>query len=78
MEHWDADYLGKDLEPPLVVQAQGAGDGATDGSTRRKIVEQREQLRGAVLKVALSRHPDQRQRAEMAWRNRDKLVTSWL
>ena len=73
-----ADYLGKDLEPPLVVQAQGAGDGATDGSTRRKIVEQREELRGAVLKVALSRHPDQRQRAVMAWRNRDKLVTSWL
>ena len=57
---------------------EGAGEGANDGSTRRKVVQQREELRGAVLKEALTRLPNQRLRPVMAWNNRDKLATAWL
>ncbi len=68
-------YLGQDLVSPLNSPVEGAGDGSIDGSTRRKIVQQREELRGAVLKVALARLPNQKLRPVMAWNNRDKLST---
>ena len=71
-------YLSQDLVSPLNSPVEGAGDGANDGSTRRKIVQQREELRGAVLKVALARLANQKLRPVMAWNNRDKLSTSWL
>ena len=73
-----ADYLGQDLGGALSVQVEGAGEGAVDGSTRKKVVQQREELRGTVLKVALSRLPDISLRPVSAWPNRDKLTSSWL
>ena len=42
----------------------------------KKVVKQREALRGAVLKV--SRIPDISLRPVSAWPNRDKLTSSWL
>ena len=48
-----SDFLGDELGAPLAVSVEGIGDGSTDGSTRKKIVEQRETLRGATLSKAL-------------------------
>ena len=44
-----SDFLGSGLELPLAADANAIGEGSTDGSTRKKIVEQREKLRGLVL-----------------------------
>ena len=54
------DYLGEELEGVLAMTVEGVGEGSTDGSTRRKVVEQREQLRGSEL------HPDQLARPVLA------------
>ena len=63
---------------PLYRSVEGAGDGREDGGTRRLIVQQREELRAAVLTEALSRYPDPKKRQVVAWANRDKLCTAWL
>ena len=63
---------------PLKEEAEGAGEGREDGGTRRLIVQQREELRAAVLEEALSRYPDPTKRQVLAWTNRDKLCTAWL
>ena len=57
---------------------EGAGQGAVDGSTRKKVVEQREELRGAVLTEAMSRLDNPQLRPICAWLNRDKLASAWL
>ena len=44
-----------------------------DGSTRKKISEEREKLKAEVLKKGPSEHPDRAARAVIAWKNRDKL-----
>ena len=71
-------FLGQDLEGHLAVQAQGIGGGSVDGSTRKAVVQQREDLRGAVLTEALGRMDHSTQRPVRAWTNRDKLSSSWL
>ena len=53
-----ANYLGQELVGALAVAVEGAGDESVDGSTRKKIVQQREELRGSVLKEALARLAD--------------------
>ena len=70
-------YLGQELDGHLAVPIEGVGEGSVDGSTRRSVVQQREELRGAVMKEALSRL-DSTQRPVRAWLNRDKLSSSWL
>ena len=52
-------YLDKQLEGLLAAEAQGAGDGSEDGSTRRKVTIMLEDTRAAVLKKALEQYPDQ-------------------
>ena len=71
-------YLCQEVQEPLASKVESAGNGSEDGSTRSKLVQQREELRGAVLKEALSRMKGQRKRPVLAWLNRDKLTTSWL
>ena len=73
-----AEYLGQKLESPLNVLIEGAGEGSVDGSTRRSAVQQREELRGAVMDEALTRLTDLTSRPINAWSNRDKLSSSWL
>ena len=55
-----ADFLGQEVEGVMAVTVDGVGEGRTDGSTRKKLVEQREKTRGLVLGKALEQHPDQR------------------
>ena len=45
---------------------------------RKAVVQQRRELRGTVLKVALTRLTDLNARPVTAWPNRDKLSSSWL
>ena len=61
-----------------MLNCEGAGEGATDGSTRQKLVKRLEEVRGAVFSEALKRKPDTRARQVLAWNNRDKLSTAWL
>ena len=71
-------FLGQDLEGHLAVAVEGVGQGSVDGSTRRSVTQQREELRGAVLEEALARHNNLSQRPVLAWANRDKLSSAWL
>jgi hypothetical protein len=73
-----ADYLGQELMSPLSSPVEGAGDGSNNGSTRRKVVQQREELRGGVFQEAMARMPNRKLRPCLAWSNRDKLATAWL
>ena len=71
-------YLGQDITGSLAIEAESAGQGATDGSTRRKITAEREELRGAVMNEAIYRMTNSKARAAVAWHNRDKLSSAWL
>ena len=74
-----AEYLGQDVTPgPLTEDVVGAGCGSEDGSTRRAVVRQLEEVRGATLKENLSRHSNPTQRQVLAQLNRDKLSAAWL
>ena len=62
----------------MAVDVSGAGEGSVNGSTRRKIVEVREKLRGNVIKKALELHHDQNARPVQVWPQLDKLSSAWL
>ena len=66
------------MEGANSVEVSGVGDGSVNGSTRKKLVEQREKLRGAVLGKALELYPDQQARPVMVWPQMDKLSSAWL
>ena len=44
-----SEFLGQDLEGHLAVQVNIVGGELVDGITRKAVVQQREELRGAVL-----------------------------
>ena len=71
----------KPLDSRSTPLSTGIGEGSTDGSTRKKTVEQREKSWGRVLERVLSLHPDQSSRGPRpvwSWRQRDKMSSSWL
>ena len=71
-------YLGQELKGSLAVDAKAAGQASTDGSTRRRITAEKEELRGAVMNECIARMSNTKQRAAAAWQNRDKLSSAWL
>ena len=73
-----ANYLGVELEAPLSSEVDSAGDSQVDGSTRRKLVQQRESLRHQVLTKALKDYPDRHFRPATVYPNFDKLSGAWL
>ena len=72
------DFTGIELEAPLSISAEGIGEGSSDGSTRKKTVDQRESLRGTALTKALERHENRAARPVWVWPQRDKLSSAWL
>ena len=72
------EYLGEELEGALSWCVEGVGDGSVNGGTRKKVVEQREKLKGLVLKKALELHPNQSARPVIVWPEMDKLASAWL
>ena len=71
------EFLGQELEGTLATEVLGVGEGSVTGSTRKKVVEQREKLRGSVLSKALTQYPDQQARPVMVWPQMDKLSSAW-
>ena len=49
--HEISEYLGEELSGPLSVSVEGAGEGSTDGSTRKALVVQLESLRHKTRQV---------------------------
>ena len=56
----------------------GIGDGSIKGDTRTEIVSARERTRAQLLSKALSLYQPKKARPVLAWRQRDKLSSSWL
>lgn len=74
-------YLGKELEQeggPLATPLPGLGEGRVDGSSRAKVVQQREEIRAAVLNQALQHYPDQTARPVWAFPQLDKISQAWI
>ena len=71
-------YLDEEVNGHLSVPPEGLGEGATDGSTRAEVTEQREKLRVSVLEKALAEYEDQTARPVMSWKQRDKLSSAFL
>ena len=71
-------YLREEASGQLTFPVEGMGDGSVDGSTRAKVVEEREELRAKVLKQALADYPDSTARPVWSWKQRDKLSTAFL
>ena len=71
-------YLGEELGGALALPVEGAGDGSTDGSTRKVVVTQLENLRHKVLTKSLKEWHVRTDRPVWSWPNRDKLSTAWL
>ena len=59
---------------PLV----GIGEGSVSGDTRGEMVSAREKTRALLLAKALSLHRPKKARPAWAWRQRDKISSSWL
>ena len=66
------------LEGPLSLPVVGAGDGSMDGSTRKKITVQLEDIKLAVLSKAIEDHPVRHARPVTMFRQLDKLSGAWL
>ena len=71
------DYLGKELSGAMGMGPDIAAELPEGGSSRQIVTEQREELREAVLREALLRHPDQTARPTIAYPQLDKTSTAW-
>ena len=71
-------YLDEALATPLSTNVESAGDSCEDGSTRRKLVQQREALRHKVMSKFLQEYPDRNFRPVTVYPNFDKLSGAWL
>ena len=71
-------FLETDMNGPLSGEAEAAGEGRVDGSSRRLITTWLEDTRTSVLKKALEVHPDQSARAVWVHLQLDKLSQGWI
>ena len=73
-------YLEEEPSGVLMARLDEVGGGSVDGSTRTKIVQQREGMRHQLFTMALKRHPDRQARPVTAFPNiaEDKCAGSWL
>ena len=69
-------YLGEEVPTILACEAEGLGEGRTDGSSRAIMVREVERLRAASLDKAMVQLPNTR--AALVRANTDKLSTSFL
>ena len=71
-------YLGAGFDGPLAIPVEGAGEGSSDGSSRRKVTTWLENNRAALLKKGLEDHWDQTARPVWAHPQLDKLSQGWI
>ena len=70
-------FVGKELSGTLATGPDDIAVLPEGGSSRQLITEERENLREAVLREALLRHPDQTARPAIAYPQFDKISTAW-
>ena len=70
-------FLGKELSGTLATGPDVVAVLPEGGSSRQMITEVSENLREAVLREALLRHPDQPARPAIAYPQFDKISTAW-
>ena len=66
------------MQGALASPVEGWGDGADDGSIRRRLTDQLQGLQKAVLEQALEEHPDQGARPVLHCRQLDKVSSAWV
>ena len=71
-------YLGVELQGPLSLPVEGAGQGSSDGSSRKRITGWLEDHRAATLKKGLESHGDQTARPVWVHPQLDKLSQGWI
>ena len=71
-------FLGEELEGPLAVPVEGAGEGSVTGATRQLATTYLEDRRLQVLRKALELYPDQSARPVWAHPQMDKLSQGWV
>jgi hypothetical protein len=71
-------FLGREMDGPMMARVGSAGGESTDGSTRRAVTQQREHLRHCAITEALTHHPDRLARPVTAFQNFDKLSGAWI
>ena len=73
-------YLGEEPSGPLSAAVEVVGGSSVDGSTRSRIVQQREAMSHELLTLALARHRDREARPVTVYQNisDDKCAGSWL
>ena len=72
------DFLGTELDGPLSIPVEGAGEGNNDGSSRRTITRWLEDARASTLKKGLENHADQSARPVWVHPQLDKLSQGWI
>ena len=74
------DFLEEEPSGVLSATLEEVGGCSVDGSTRTKVVQQREALRHQLLSLALSRHHNREARPVTVYQNLsdDKCAGSWL
>ena len=73
-----AQWLEEELEGPLKVHTQSAGEGSITGATRRLVMEQLETQRCKLLSKGLELYHDQEARPCWSWPDRGKQTSAWL
>ena len=71
-------WLDEELEGPLAEAASSAGEGRTDGTTRRMVMEQLEESRCKLLTKGLEQYYDQEAQPCWSWPDRGKQTSAWL
>ena len=73
-------YMEEEPSGALSAKLEEVGGSSVDGSTRTKLVQQREGMRHKLLTLALKRHPDREARPVTVFPNisEDKCAGSWL
>ena len=73
-----AEWLGTEVAEVFSGSLSGLGDGSLSGKTRGEITAAREKTRAELLTKALSLYLPKKARPAWAWKQRDKISSSWL
>ena len=73
-----AEWLGTEVEKVFTGSLAGLGEGSLSGKTRGEITSARERTKAQLLTKALSLYLPRKARPAWAWRQRDKISSSWL
>ena len=71
-------YLDRELQGALSATAQGAGEGGDDGSIRRRVVDQTQNLQKAVMEKFLKEYPNPSARPVLHFPQLDKVSSAWV